>query len=140
MVIEHCFRASTTGKFLKTCIEDLVLESGLYGSLWDMPFDIISQYVSHYSIIYYMYHYNYENDITITIPHGCIKKQRENDKSIISVAIQMLPTTSFLRAINRIRMFLGLVHISDLCHSNGSKLDLAYKKTTCQPRWIYIYI
>ena len=34
MIVEQVPRGTPTGNFLMTCIEDLVLESGLYGSLW----------------------------------------------------------------------------------------------------------
>ena len=41
-------------------IEDVVLESGLYGSLWKMKFTNISKYIQKYSLIYSMLEYNYE--------------------------------------------------------------------------------
>ena len=41
MVVDQVHRKTTIGMFLLTCIQDMVLEAGLYGSLWNMPFNQI---------------------------------------------------------------------------------------------------
>ena len=37
MMVGKFNRQTPTGKFLNLCIEDLVLEAGLYGPLWGVP-------------------------------------------------------------------------------------------------------
>ena len=47
MMVDQCNRQTPTGKFLNLCVEDLVLEAGLYGPLWEMPIKKIAAWVSH---------------------------------------------------------------------------------------------
>ena len=42
MIVEHCHKKSTTGQFLQICIEDLVMEVGMYNPLWNKKIEIYS--------------------------------------------------------------------------------------------------
>ena len=43
-LLEHCARNTPTGKFMQLNIEHLVLEAGLYGTLWTMPIEQIANW------------------------------------------------------------------------------------------------
>ena len=48
---------------------------------------------------------------------------RENDRSIMDLATKFYDKTSVLRSIQRVRMSLGLVNLSDICAANGLQMD-----------------
>ena len=51
-LLDQLFHKTPLGDILTLNIEDVILEAGLYGSLWDMPFAAIQQYVSSHSWLY----------------------------------------------------------------------------------------
>ena len=60
-LLDQVFHKIPLGAILILNIEDLVIESGLYGKLWEMPFDAIQKYISTHSWIYATLKYNFEN-------------------------------------------------------------------------------
>ena len=121
MLLDHLHRKSTRGMLLLQCVEDITLEAGLYGSLWKMPFELISKYVSDHSLLYHILKYNSENKISINIPHIELEPKRINDKSIMLLASSFFTTKRSLRSIQRIRMKLGVIHLSNICNANGEQ-------------------
>ena len=103
MIVEQVSRDTSTGKLLLTCIEDLVLEWRLYGSLWQIPFHHLHRYMQQHSLIFHVYAYNYANKVTIANPHGELKPQRDGDASLMIIAINIFGTTKALRSIQRVR-------------------------------------
>ena len=133
MLVEQIFKRTTTGKLLLTCVEDLILEAGLYGSLWRMPFSLVSQYAQRHSLIYDIWKYMFENDICISTPHGELSPQRHGDVSIMDLASQHYTDTTSLNSIQRVRMAAGIIHLSDLCAADGKTLDTRYLQTNLPP-------
>ena len=126
MLVEHVFKKTITGKLLLTGIEDLVLESGLYGSLWNMRFDIVSQYVQQHSLIFDIWKYNTAHHILISSAHGELAPRRNGDKALMYLASILFPDCASLRAIQRVRMAAGVSHLSDICSADGRSLDSRY--------------
>ena len=135
LVVDQLFKKTPTGKILLTCIEDLVLDSGLYGSLWKMPFDTISKYVQTHSLIFSMIEYNHKHSILINSAHGTVTPQRTGDSSLMSLASKYYSDSPTLRSIQRVRMAFGAIHLSDICSVDGNKLDIRYLQS--QPSFIY---
>lgn len=52
LFVEQLFRGTSLGFSIITCIDDLVLDTGRYGLLWNMPFPIITKYVDAHSQVY----------------------------------------------------------------------------------------
>ena len=129
MLVEQVFKKTTTGQLLLTCIEDLVLESGLYGSLWKMPFPQVSKYVMQHSLIYDIWKYNVKYNILISTAHGELSPRRQGDVPLMELAFLYFSDTASLKSIQRVRMALGVVHLSDICSVNGSTLDIQYLQT-----------
>ena len=63
------------GKIIRINIEDLVLDSGLYGLLWDMNTDDIQSYVSTHSWILAAILYNFNHDIKLNVSHDTLGPQ-----------------------------------------------------------------
>lgn len=68
--MEQVFKKTKTGNLLLSGIEDLILESGLYGLLWNIPFPQVSTYIQQYSLVYDIWKYNYHHNILISTAHG----------------------------------------------------------------------
>ena len=130
LLVEQTFRGTTTGKLLSTCIEDLVLETGLYGRLWNMPFETVSVYTQQHSLLFDIWKYNHKHNVTISTTHGELSPQRQGDIAIMNLAIRHFTDTASLRSIQRIRMAAGIVHLSDLCSADGRALDDRYLNTS----------
>ena len=123
---EQIYQKSTTGMMLLQNIEDMALEIGLYGLIWNHPFEFISKYVARHSYIYHILQYNHENNISLSIPHTTLEPNRQRDESIMSIASQFFSNCSDLRSIQKVRMTLEIVHLSDITTADGSRLDQKY--------------
>ena len=51
-------------------IEDIVLETGLFGSVWGLNSTDIGKYISKHSWLHATIAYNNEHDILLSISHG----------------------------------------------------------------------
>ena len=141
MLVEQIHRKTTTGKLLLQNVEDLVLESGLYGSLWLMPFEDISKYIADHSLVYHILSYNYSNDIKINTDHECLIPKRMGDRTIMQLALSSFSTSKELKAIQRVRMSLGITCLSDICSIGGDCLDSYFydkePKKRCRNSYIW---
>ena len=130
MVVELIHRKTPAGFFLLLCIEDVVLDAGQYGSLWKMDFSLVSPYIQSHSLIYNMWEYNTKHDILISLRHSEFKPQREGDVAIMSLANQNYSNPGDLKRIQRIRMKLGIIHLSDISTADGRRLDPTFLLTS----------
>ena len=55
LLVNQCWQKTPTWHLLHTCIEDMVLETGLYGLLWHQNFPAYSSWTSQYSWIYHVW-------------------------------------------------------------------------------------
>ena len=109
MLIDQISRNTSCGKVLMTCIEDMTLESGMYGPLWEMDMGIISKWVSNHSLIFAACQYNYDNKIDINIQHSILEPKRQGDQSIMQAAANHYCLNTELCAINRVCSFHKLL-------------------------------
>ena len=65
----------------------------------------------------------------ISTVHGKLSPRRQGDASLMELASVYFPDTPSLRLIQRVRMALGVVHLSDICSANGRNMDTQYLKT-----------
>ena len=99
------------------------MEIGWYGSLWKHTFSRFSKYTSNHSLIFYACQYNASHDIHIEVTHHKIHPKRKGDMDIMDLATQYYTNTSQLQKIQKVRMKLCVVHVSDLCSADGCRLD-----------------
>ena len=45
IVVAHEFKDTPLGKNIRVCIEDVVIDAGLHGLVWDMKFSDIEIYI-----------------------------------------------------------------------------------------------
>ena len=107
------------------CIEDMVLETGLYGLLWHQNFPTYSSWTSQHAWIYHVCEFNYTHEIRLNIAHAELKPRREGDQSIMAAAYQYFNSAAALRAINRVhvRMLHRVFNVSDITAADGRALN-----------------
>ena len=59
----------------------------------------------------------------ISTPHGELKPQRDGDTSLMSIDIDLFGTTKEIRSIQRIKMKLSVINVSDISSADGNKID-----------------
>ena len=94
-----------------------------------MNFDKIAKYISQHSLIYNMLQYNFFHNIQISPQHGQIDPQRNSDASLMSLASQFYSDQSTLKAIQRVQVAFGVIHLSDVCSVHGKVLDKRFLQT-----------
>ena len=119
ILVEHVFRDTPLGKNIRVCIEDIVLDAGLYGLIWDMKFHDIEKYIECHSWVYAILKYNSKHNIRLSVDHGVMKGKRAGDCSIMSKALEYFSSVTDLRSINRIRLLFQVSSLSDICSTNG---------------------
>ena len=122
-LVEHMLRKTPTGSQILMCVEDLALDAGLYGLLWDMPFHTYSVWVEKHSWIDSIVEYAYDHNIRINCKHSTLHPERQGDRSIMECVSAYNTNTSDLRAINRVRQLHGVVHLSDIASADGGFLN-----------------
>ena len=132
-LLEHCYNNTPTGKFLKLNISQLVLETGLHGSLWNMDPNIVSKWCDTNSWIFQTIQFNHQNDIKLQINHTTLQPQRAGDRALMAIALEYSSFPPILKAINRVRMLHGIVNLSDVTTANGLRLDPAFLLATPFP-------
>ena len=123
LFIELTHRQTPAGFFLLLCLEDMVLDAGLYGSIWLMEFEKVSKYLQTHSLLYHMWEYNVNHKIDISVSHKELQPNRDGDIPLMTLAQQLYSTTSELRSIQRVRMKLGVIHLSDVTSADGKKMN-----------------
>ena len=130
LILESITRKTPTGYFLLMCLENMILDTGQYGSLWTSNFNDANKYIQTHSLVYHMWDYNVKHDIQISLKHSILSAQREDDVSIMTLALKIFPNKKDLRSIQNMRMKLNVIHISDITTADGIKLDPKFYSTT----------
>ena len=102
-LIEHCNRKTPTGIIIQFCIDDLVLDTDLHGTLWNILFEEYSTYVVTHSRVYHTCEYNHTCEIKINMDYKGLKPYWIGYQSVMSLALKFFSSNTDLRAINRIK-------------------------------------
>ena len=95
-----------------------------------MDFTVVSKYLQSHSLMYHMWDYNTLHNIEISVQHAELQTQREGDISIMQLAQDHFQRKSELRSIQRARMKMGVIHLSDITTADGKKLDPRFYATS----------
>ena len=121
LIVEAIHRKTPAGFFLLLCVEDVVLDAGQYGSLWDAKFTDVKKYIQTHSLIFHMWEYNTTHSIQISLKHTALTTRRKGDTSLMALALRLYTTKKDRRHIQNVRMKLGIVHVSDITTADGKK-------------------
>ena len=64
-LLDHCHNDTPTGKFMKMHLEHLVMETGLYGSIWTMPHKQLTKWCTKSTLIFHTCKYQADNEIVL---------------------------------------------------------------------------
>ena len=128
-LVEHCANKTPSGQFMHLNMEHMVMETGLYGPLWEMDFDNYTKWTTQSTWIHHTCQFLSEENIKIHVPHFQLEPKREHDRSLMDLAHQFSQSTTILRAINRVRMLHEVIHLSDITTANGKTLDTAFLRS-----------
>ena len=123
LLLDQVNRNTSCGKGFMTCIEGMILESGMYESLWKMDIAVISKWVSRHSLIYAACEYNCDNKIDINLKHSTLEPKRHRDQSIMNLSSNLYSLKVDLSSINRVRYYHEIISISDICEAEGRTLS-----------------
>ena len=131
LLVEHCWQKTPTGQLLQIAIENLVLDVGLFGHIWDNTrFASYSQWCSQHSWLYSVCSFNNEQEILLSIKHAQLHPKRINDRALMDMASEFLHSTSELRAFNRVRMLHKVVSLADITSANGKGIDRIFTSSS----------
>ena len=116
------------GFSMRVCIEDIVLDVGIYGLVWNISFDVISKYIDDHSWLYAVLDYNHTYDIILNSEHQVLQRQRINDVAIMTMASMHYSKVSDLKSTNRVRQGYQCNSLSEICSADGLSIDLRYVK------------
>ena len=141
-LIDLIHKDTSTGKSIFTCTEDLVSDIGLYGLVWDMPFDFYSKYVERHSWKFSCLEYNSKHNISLSIERGTLSPLRIGDDVIIKKVGCFTTKTGDMRAINQMWVTFNLASIRDISSVNDAGLDtrFLYRRENKLIRNSYIWL
>lgn len=125
-LLNHSLHATPTSHLLTVNIEHLILESGLYGPIWDAHIPTVKKWCATDTWIYHTLAFNHQHHIHLNLPHTELKPARQNDRAIMEIASHVFKDTNELKAINKVRMLHEVIHLSDITSANGRSLDPAF--------------
>ena len=76
ILMDQLHKKTQLGHIMMGNIEDIVLEAGLFGSVWQLDTTKIGKYISKHSWLYATIAYNNEHNISLSIPHGKLVPKR----------------------------------------------------------------
>ena len=122
-IIEHQWKDSITGFFIKSNLEQLRLEIGENGNIFHKNYDLHDQCLLTDSWIRHTWKFATENNIQINDNTTNIPDRRYNDSSIMAtIREDGSYTRSEIQQVNQCRIYLRAFTISDISESNGKKI------------------
>ena len=76
--------------------------------------------------MYHTYIYNDDNNIKNSISHDELKLARERDQALISISIKNFYEAAKLKAMQKVRIMIGVINGSDICTSGGRSMDKSF--------------
>jgi hypothetical protein len=122
--LSNTWQRTPTGILQEITLDDFTLELGL-----NMPWskDLLKKgmkYVTGNTWIYDMVAFCTKQEIDIDFQHDAMPlQQRERDRTIMELALFYTDKVNILKSINRVRMALRVIWISDITVADGGSID-----------------
>ncbi len=123
-IIEHLWKESLTGFFIKSNLEHLRLEIGENGNILEKDFTRFASSILTPSWISHTWNYMTEQGITLADNTAEISPRRQNDVEIMK-AVRACSTlsSSEINKFNQCRIYMKAFHLSDILESNGKRIS-----------------
>jgi hypothetical protein len=129
-LVSHLWQRTPTGHLLEVVLDDLGLELGLSKDPWHP--DQLSkslQYTTAHTWIHHTLQFALDHNIFIHLQDPHLPPNREHDYTIMEKVLESIQDKKILQSINRIRMELKLVWMSEMTVANGRTIDRRYLHT-----------
>lgn len=130
----NIWQQTPTGRLLEIAIDDLALELGL-PIPWTTEHLVKGmKYASTTSWIRHMVRFSLDNDIQIDFGmKGMLLPNQRYDRMIMDIAVNQYDQGSTLQSINKIRMALNVVWLSDISTADGRNIDRRWLSSQHHP-------
>jgi Endonuclease/Exonuclease/phosphatase family./Reverse transcriptase (RNA-dependent DNA polymerase). len=116
-----------TGILMDTALDDILLEFGLASPLTRHKVQQGLLYATTPSWIRHMLSFTVEHEIYIALDTShTISAKRQHDDTIMELALRYTTNKSGLQSINKVRMSLHVIWISDISTADGRHIDTRY--------------
>jgi hypothetical protein len=124
--VSNTWKQNPTGKLMEIALEDLELELGMYQPFDNHKLKIGLQFATTSSWIKHILTFMVEHGIHTTMGTPKWQPQRQRDRTIMDMALTSISHIPTLISINKIRMYMKVVWISDITMADGRHLDPRY--------------
>ena len=121
-MVEHLWLQTPTGKLIKIAMEGLKLEVGISSTLFDRQFSVYGKGLNTSTWLSHTWEFMSEHDISYVEPLGNLETFRQHDQCIMDVLLTEGYTTIQCMTLNRCRMFLHVLNLSEIANVEGTKL------------------
>lgn len=120
--VSNIWANNPTGKLMRIALEDIVMEMGLQqiSAEW-LGLGLL--YTTTNSWIKHVLTFMHDHHISIDRFPSPLSPPREGDITIMQKALDFTRDKPTLRAINRVRMELQILWLSDICNAEGGEID-----------------
>ena len=119
--IEHLWKESITGYFIKTSLEHLRLEIGVNKEIMEEEFELYKDIILTESWIKETWRFASEQGIKWKDGTKTIEKQRQGDRIIMEDILSLPISKMEKKQVNRCRMYLRAFTLADITSGNGKK-------------------
>ena len=127
-LVTHHWKGTPTGKLLDIALDDLALELGLSHPWQQDQLKRGLPYASTSSWIKHTFQFALDHDIHIKIGNPQFTPNREHECTIMETALSSVGNVKMLKAINRVRMALKVLWLSDIMTADGRYIDRRWLK------------
>ena len=124
-IIDHTWKKTLTGHFIKCSLECLRLETGLTGHLLSLDYYESSPFLLNESWIENTWQFLTDNSITLQDNTTDFYGTRLNDKVIMEEVIKSYLSPSESKSFNKCRIYLQALTLSDITRGDGQ--GISYK-------------
>ncbi len=121
-ILRHGTRPTPNGQFIRSNMENLVLELGSATPFWDLNYDEWKCLATS-SWIKYTWRDLHDSPLSLRGPLTMIPPQRHNDIFLMDVFITKQFSPDQLILLNEIRMYKQITRLSDIVTADGTSLD-----------------
>jgi hypothetical protein len=122
IILQHGHHhSSITGMLLRTSFEYYAIETGLPGDPLQLP---CVQYVTQNTWVGNTLQFMQRFHVTISSDISGLSSWTSNDSYIMQLFLALTTTTSTLVILNKVRLYLRVVTLSDLLSSDGNTFDI----------------
>lgn len=120
--LQHWGSPTPVGKALRASVECLQLEVGCRGLPFKEPFSFMGHHTTH-SWVRCFWECIDAAGVDLEVDYPEIPFPRENDLTIMQIAFMLGYSGSVLEAINRCRLFVCAIFLSDVTNAQGTRID-----------------